>query len=463
VKSRPADAAKPTPGRGAPLKNPALLLKIELPRRFGFLLELHPYKVAHGGRNGLKSWSFADAILALGANQQLRIVCGREVMKSLADSVHKLLSDRIKALGLSSFYRVTDNKIRGRNGTEISYAGLSDQTDESIKSFEAVDIFWAEEAQGISDRSWAKLLPTIRKPGSEVWVSFNADLIDDATYKRFVVNPPPGAVVVKTTWEYAKACGFFTEKMEALRLHDKKQMPKEEYENIWEGKPRVAVAGAIYSREVIQMIEEGRYRPIPYDPRFPVEVIWDLGWNDAMTQIFVQKPHPSVLNIINYREVSFKRYDELIAERQNFRYRIVKDWLPHDGEHHDPKSGTNAKKLLEGMGCTVEILKPSDPEARIRAGRQLFPRIYLDNTAREVTEGWLGGPRLMECFKKYRRVIPKTTNEPGGARHDEFSHGSDGFGTLGEIAERISSEFIKPLPPTLPGYSNADPSMGMLG
>lgn len=437
------------------------VLKIELPRRFGFLLEMHPYKVAYGGRDGLKSWSFADAILALGANQQLRIVIGREVMKSLADSCHKLLSDRIKALGLFTFYSVFENKIRGRNRTEISYAGLSDQTDESIKSFEGVDIFWVEEAQTVKESSWAKLLPTIRKPDSEVWVSFNPDMESDATYQRFVVNPPPGAIVVKTTFEYTKACGFFTEKMEALRAHDEKHSP-DTYRNIWLGEPRVTVLGAIYSREVIQVLEEKRFLSVPYNPLLPVDVIWDLGWNDAMVQIFVQKPSHLALNIINYREDSFRRYDEYIAERERLRYRIGKDWLPHDGDAGDPKSGKSAKQILRALGCRVEIMERTGPEPRIKAGRLLFPRIYIDNTERQVTTGFMGGARLMECLKKYRRNVPVTTGEPATPRHDEFSHGADAFGALAEVVDKIRNEFPEPLAPIQP-YQSFDQSMGMLG
>lgn len=443
---------------------PPEVLKIEIPRRFAFLLDLHPYKVAYGGRNGLKSWSFADAILALGANQQLRIVCGREVMKSLADSCHKLLSDRIKALGLANFYTVFENKIRGRNGTEISYAGLSEQTDESIKSFEGVDIFWAEEAQGISDGSWSKLLPTImRKPNAEVWVSFNPDMITDATYQRFVVHPPPGAKVVNVNYDYAAACGFMSPQQDLLRLHDKQHLPLEEYENIWLGKPRMAVKGAIFSREVVQMIEERRYRPTPYDPRFPVDVIWDLGWNDAMVQLFVQKVSPTALNLINYREDSGRRYDELIEERKTFRYRFGVDWLPHDGSHKNPQTGKSAKQTLEGLHCRVKVMEKTGPEPRIKAARQMFPRIYIDDTAREVSSGYLGAARLMECLKSYKRNIPTTTNEPTSPVHDEFSHGCDAFGALAEIVDKISSEFIQPAPPRLAAFHTHDAGMGPLG
>ena len=65
---------------------------------------------------------------------------------------------------------------------------------------EGVDVLWVEEAQNVSKKSWRTVIPTIRKPGSEIWVSFNPELDSDDTYKRFVVSPPPGAVVVKTSY-----------------------------------------------------------------------------------------------------------------------------------------------------------------------------------------------------------------------------------------------------------------------
>src|SRR5207302_131984 len=66
-----------------------------------------------------------------------------------------------------------------------------------IKSLEGIDIAWVEEAERVSKTSWDVLIPTIRKPGSEIWVSFNPDQADDPTYVRFIIHPPPDAWVHK--------------------------------------------------------------------------------------------------------------------------------------------------------------------------------------------------------------------------------------------------------------------------
>lgn len=278
---------------------------IEFPQKLRVLFEAKRYKVAHGGRGGAKSWGFARALLILGAQRKLRILCTREVQKSIKDSVHKLLGDQIQALGLGAFYEVQNTIVKGANGTEILFAGLSDLTAESIKSFEGVDIVWCEEAQAISKRSWDILIPTIRKEGSEIWISMNPDLDTDETWVRFVENPPPDAAVISINYPDNP---WFPDVLEKERLHALATMPRADYENIWEGKCRTAAEGAIYADEVSAMVLGGRYCEVPYSPSLKVHVIWDLGWNDSMSLILVQR-HLSALRVIEYLEDSFKTLD----------------------------------------------------------------------------------------------------------------------------------------------------------
>ena len=165
-------------------------MEARFPSKLKFLFSPMRYKGARGGRGSAKSWGFARAILILGTKKKIRVLCAREFQNSLKDSVHKLLSDQIEILGLSKYYKILENTIRGINGTEIVYTGLSTQTVDSIKSFEGVDICWVEEAQVVKKKSWDLLIPTIRKPGSEIWFTFNPELDTDETYVRFVENPP---------------------------------------------------------------------------------------------------------------------------------------------------------------------------------------------------------------------------------------------------------------------------------
>lgn len=447
--------------------------EMRLHRKMAFLLEMHSYKIAYGGRGSLKSTSFASSLLTLGINQPLRILCLREVQKSLADSVHLLLQDQIKKLGYGGYYSVTENAIKGHLGTMFRFTGLSDQTAESMKSFEGFDVFWFEEAQAITRRSFQIALPTLfRTTGAEAWVSFNPDMDTDEVWERFVVNTPPGARLVEMNWRDAASVGWMSDENERLRQYDLVHS-KDDYDNIWEGKPRTVVAGAIYAREVVEMMTEHRFRPIPYDPRLPVHRIWDLGWNDLMTVIMVQKPHPSALNVINYIEDRFITYASLLAAMDSLGYAWGTDWMPHDAEQHDPKSGTNARKLLIAHGHKVQIIPKSDPEARIRAARMMWPRVYVDNSKHDTPtnrpERLLGAANLIERLKRYKRIEPRSTidpetgrSEPTGPKHDIASHGADAWGGLAEIADRIRNDGDMPVV-NIPAYRNLDTSMGLLG
>ena len=443
---------------------PEQLRKVKIPKRLGFLLEMHRFKVLYGGRGGGKSWAVADCLLILGSANKLRIICAREIQDSIKQSVYKLLSDRIAALGLGDFYQVMESEIRGRNGTEISFTGLGRHTTASIKSFEGVDIVWVEEAQTVAERSWAILIPTIRADKSEIWITFNPDMDNDPVWQRFMLNPPTDeppfdCVVKRVNWSDNP---WFPEVLDRERRHCQLATP-DDYENTWEGKCRTVMLGAIYGRELNDMSEEKRIRPMPYDPRHPVHCFWDLGWNDAMSIVMVQKPIPSVLNVINYLEDNFKRYDEIVADMNKLPYRYGYDWVPHDGGSANPQTGVSAYTTLKRLGRKVKPPMPrTDPERRIKASRAAFPRIYIDDTERKRETGYLGAKRLLDCLKRYRRNVPSTTGEPGAPRHDEFSHGADAFGAMCEVADQIVND-EQSVGPVVEPFYNADPGMGMLG
>lgn len=168
-----------------------------LPEYAEELFARHRYKVLYGGRGAAKSWSVARALLIRASSQTTRILCTRELQTSIKDSVHQLLKDQIEALGLPGFL-VTDREIRHVNGTLFLFEGLRYNVTK-IKSLEGIDIVWVEEGERISAESWQVLIPTIRKAGSEIWVTFNPDRAEDATYQRLVVKPPPDAWVQKVS------------------------------------------------------------------------------------------------------------------------------------------------------------------------------------------------------------------------------------------------------------------------
>lgn len=173
---------------------------IQFPRKLQFLFRPARYKVPYGGRGSAKSWSVARALVLLASQKKIRVFCGREIQLSIKESVLKLLSDQIEKLGLSHKFQVLETEIRGVNGSEFIFAGLRSNP-HKIKSMEDVDIAWIDEAEKVSNKSWELLIPTIRKPGSEIWVTFNPDEETDPAYQRFVVNTPPGAIVRPINWQ----------------------------------------------------------------------------------------------------------------------------------------------------------------------------------------------------------------------------------------------------------------------
>jgi phage terminase large subunit len=205
-------------------------MQVTIPTAYEELFRPHRYKVYYGGRGAGKSTVFAIALLLMGYDRKLRILCTREIQRSISDSVHKLLSEQIDALGLSGFYAITRDAIRGANGTEFIFKGLHANSQE-IKSTEGIDICWIEEAMSVSEESWAVLIPTVRKEGSEIWVSFNPSSEHDPVYKRFVLNQAQDAYVRKVNYDENP---YFPEtlrkEMEWLKARD-----YPEYLHIWEG------------------------------------------------------------------------------------------------------------------------------------------------------------------------------------------------------------------------------------
>ena len=400
---------------------------IEFPEKLRFLFQPSRYKCAYGGRGGAKSWGFARALLIQGAQKPLRILCTREVQKSIKDSVHSLLSDQIQALGLGGHYQVLETEIRGKNGTQILFAGLASHTIESVKSFEGVDRVWVEEARAVSDRSWRILTPTIRKEGSEIWVSFNPELDDDPAYQRFVVNPPPDCITVKINWSENP---WFPDVLEKERQHALSVLSAVDYQNIWEGACLPAVHGAIYADEVANAIEGGRICPVPYDPALKVHVIWDLGWNDSMFLILAQR-HLSAIRVIETIEDDHKTYDWYSAELLKKNLNWGKMWLPHDAMHASPESGRTPKMILQALKWDCASIPNQAIETGIKQARMIFSQVYFDKQKSD---------RLVQCLKRYRRNIPTTTGEPASPVHDEYSHGADAFRYLALVSPQLSNE-----------------------
>lgn len=430
-----------------------LTADIQFPSKLSPLFTAHRYKVVFGGRGSGKSWGVARALLLQGIEKPLRILCCREIQKSIKDSVHRLLADQVVALGLEAQYHVYETEIRGTNGTEFLFSGLSAQTSISLKSYEGIDRAWVEEAQNVSKKSWDILTPTIRKAASEIWITFNPVLDTDETYQRFVVAPPTDSVVIEMNYHDNP---WFPPALDQERLHTL-ATSEEDYANIWGGQCRTSVAGAIYAREIMEAVKDHRICAVPYDPRLKVHTVWDLGWNDSTSILCVQRGRAEI-RIVDYIEEHQRTLDYYAATLNARPWNWGFDYLPHDGFTRDYKTGRSAEEILRGFGRTVQPRERSIPsvsvEEGIRACRMFLAQVIFDQGKTA---------RLVECLKRYRRSIPSSTGEPASPLHDEFSHGADAMRYLSLVASKLTNEDDVAPPIRMQQYIQIDQALGALG
>lgn len=403
-------------------------MRAEFPEKVRFLFDPHDYKVLFGGRDGIKSWSIARALLILGARNRVRWLCARETQQSIAESVHWLLADQIARLGLEGFYRVEKARIVGTvehkagiygrpletpGCSEFVFAGLKHNVNQ-IKSFESLDGVWVEEAANVSKNSWEVVIPTIRKQGSEIWVSFNPELATDETYLRWVMNPPPGAVVVRTSYlDNAWLSETSRAKIEHLQETD-----PETFDVIYGGSTKSSTEGAVYRAEIAAVEKEGRLTRVPYDRMKPVDTWWDLGYADDTTIWFTQS-FPFETRVIDYADGSREPLAYYLKLLQDRGYVYGSHNMPHDAQAHTLGTGRSIEELMRTAGLKMRIVPKLSIVDGINAARTLFPNCWFD--AEKCAEG-------IQYLRRYRYGVVATlgvpTREP---LHDEASHAADAF------------------------------------
>lgn len=190
-----------------------LALNIQTPRVYVPLLKPARYKGAHGGRGSGKSHFFAEALVEKCVSEPgTHAVCIREVQKSLAQSAKRTIELKIQKLGVGHLFDCQKTEIKTPGGGLIIFQGMQNHTADSIKSLEGYDLAWVEEAQTLSQTSLRLLRPTLRKPGSELWFSWNpkkaADPVDDFMRGKGprkageTWEAPPRSIVVEANWQH---------------------------------------------------------------------------------------------------------------------------------------------------------------------------------------------------------------------------------------------------------------------
>ena len=396
-------------------------ISIDIPEPFRELAEpskqwrYYGYK---GGRSSGKSTTVAILLAVKATARPLRILCCREYQNSIADSVHKLLSDIIKKYQLPN-WEIGREYIRNSNGSEFSFKGIRNNA-QSIKSFESVDICYVEEAASISNESLEILLPTIRKPGSFFVFVWNPLTEHDAIWERLFKNPDERTYL--KTVNSTDVEQLLSPEIIAEREKMRKDNP-ELFAHVWLGHPLTVTTGSIYGRQIAQAREDGRIGKVPYDGSAPVYAALDLGVGDSTAICFFQTVGQEI-HFIDYYESSgedLAHYINVLANKP-WDYRQI--FLPHDARARELQTGKTREEFFRDHGYNnVTILRPSShtfgQDDINMVARPKFSRCWFDEEKCS---------RLVECLGAYHyEYDEKNKLLKDRPKHDWSSHGADAF------------------------------------
>lgn len=383
-----------------------------------------------GGRGSAKSHSVARILTNIAKNLPVRILCTREIQNSIEESVYQLLVDTIHDLEYEDDFNLGKKTITGVSDSAFLFAGLRSQDVAKLKSTERIMLCWCEEAHVLSNKSLDVLSPTIREENSVIIYTYNPELEDDPVHARYTLDPQPDVCVVTMNWRDNPWFPQVLEK-ERLRTYETdKTEGKVKYNWIWEGKTLPAVEGAIFAAEVARMQEQGRVRPLEYDPKGKVHIIMDLGYG-VMTAILAQR-FASTVQIIGYYELTHSTYHDLTLQLKELPYQWGKVFMPHDASHRDPKYGKSHYEVMQELGWDTATIPQIGVENYINMGRDLFSNIYISDTCES----------LIRCLRRWRYQVTDTST--GSTKtmppmKDEFSHGAEAFCYTAVVAEDLTN------------------------
>lgn len=351
------------------------------PEKLEPLLAPARYKGAYGGRGGAKSHFFAEEIILRCFERPTRAVCIREVQNSIKDSVKQLLSDKIAKFGLESEFEILEQEIRcTANGSLIIFKGMQSYNAANIKSLEAYDIAWVEEAQTLSQHSLDLLRPTMRKDGSELWFSWNPRYKTDPVDIFFRKRPPEGAVAVPINWSdnpWFKDTPLYKDMLADFAADPDKA------EHVWNG-AYGAGQGAILARWVNKAEREGRINnSVVFDPS-GINVEWssDIGFHDTASWWLWQRKIKG-FSLLGYVGASGMDADDWAPELQAKMAewgvpldRLGKIWLPPDAKAKTFQSKhTTVERFIAKFGVQhIGVIPPSKKADQISSARDVIDR-----------------------------------------------------------------------------------------
>jgi phage terminase large subunit len=384
-------------------------------------------------------------------NPGMRSVCIREVQKSLKESAKRLLEDCLQEYGLGELqgFKVLNDVIKTPGDGIIIFQGMQDHTADSIKSLEGFDRAWVEEAQTLSATSLRMLRPTIRKPGSEIWFSFNPRRKTDPV-DMFLrgEEQPTGAVVVRANWSDNP---WFPSELENERLDDLRMNP-DQYDHVWEGDYVTVSSGAYFAKHLATARLEHRIGHVAADPLMKFRVFCDIGGTGARADAFAMWVNQFIgreVRSLNYYEAIGQPLAVHVAWLMENGYTPVNTviYLPHDGTTHDKVFDVTYESELRKAGYEVVTITNQGTGAatkRIEAVRRILPSCWFN----EVTTS--GG---IDALGWYHEKRDENRGIGLGPEHDWSSHGADAFGLMAIVAEDIFDEVNRRKAPS-PAYTS---------
>ena len=403
------------------------ILTIRTAPVFAPLLKPARYKGAWGGRGSGKSHFFASmAVRDCVAHKGMRIVCVREIQKTLRDSVKKLIEIKLAQYGLGEVhgFRIMHDTIETPGDGKIIFQGMLDHTAESIKSLEGFQRAWVEEAQTLSQRSNDLLRPTIRTAGSEIWYSWNPTRRSDPVDVMFRAGEPPtNSVCVRANWSHNP---WWNQTLEQERLDCYNQQP-DQYDHIWEGEYARILTGAYYANALTALRSEGRFTKIAADPLIGYRAFWDIGGTGAKadnTVIWIAQFIAREIRVLDYYEARGQPLATHVDWLRQNGYGHALMVLPHDAEAHDKVFAVSYETALQAAGFDTQVVPNQGRAAamnRIEVTRRLFPRIWIDEERCAAGIDALGS---YHAKRDEHRLVDL------GPEHDWASHAADAFGMM---------------------------------
>lgn len=194
-------------------------------------------------------------------------------------------------------------------------------------------------------------------------------------------------------------------------------------------------AGALQGAYYADMLNNCPLGDYPYDERYPVHTMWDLGVSDTMAIWFVQFVEGTI-RVIDYYEnhtYGLGHYAGIVLDK---KYRYAGHHLPHDGTHRqltlDEKAQSIQNQLMRlGLENIDIIPRTTDVYADIQAVRGILPLCRFDNKTK-IGYG---------CLRDYRREYDdKNRCFKETPLHDYTSHASDAFRILPYIYNKATKK-----------------------